>query len=273
MPLSYDQIIETLNKVLRVDIAIHTPKVVYANQDCDPVFVNFSNQALFNQPGILIRHEIAPSRPEHEILSRHKCDILASLFCGSQFVGAVRLGMGLTDKLYSNYDLMLIHELLAQLRLSLFYGNAVPLNPASVILHQLGDKVCSIQKTDNVRVYVIDYDDQSATKEQDGGGCRFEHLPLCSPLEPDSADFEKIMDSIHHCPECGSPHIYTAIKRTYILDHQKRQTVEVVQASGPVEQGAHGCFDCLHQWRSAPEHSPPQPSNVIDFNAHKTAKQ
>lgn len=273
MPLDYEQIIETLNRILCVDIAIHTTNGVYANQGCDPVFADFSSNSLFNQPGVLIRHEIAPNRPEHEILSRHHCDLLASLFCGGQFVGAVRLGMGLTDRLYSKYDLTLIYDLLAQLRLSLFYGNAIPMNPASVILHQLGDKVCSIQKSGNVRVYLVDYDEESTTKEKDGNRCRIKHLSPYAREELDPDGFEKILDSIHHCPECGSTHIYTAVKRACFLDHQKQQIVEVVQLAGTVEQGVHGCFDCLHQWRSTPEPSPPEVPKVININAYKTAKQ
>ena len=273
MPLDYEQIIETLYKVLGVDIAIHTTNGVYANLDCNPVFADFSNKALFNQPGVLIRHEIAPNRPEHEILSRHHCDLLASLFCGGQFVGAVRLGVGLTDRLYSKYDVTLIYDLLAQLRLSLFYGNAVPMNPASVILHQLGDKVCSIQKSGNVRVYLVDYDEASTTQEKDGSHCRITQLPPHARKETDPSDFETILDSIHHCPECGSTHIYTAVKRACFLDHQKQQIIEVVQLAGTVEQGVHGCFDCLHQWRSYPEPTPPELTKVINFNAFKTAKQ
>ena len=72
------------------------------------------------------------------------------------------------------------------------------------------------------------------------------------------------------------PHIYTAVQKTYLFDHQKQQIVEVIQTAGPVEQGTHGCFECLHQWRSIPAPAEPalsQPSNVIDFTSYKTIKQ
>ena len=274
VPLSYDQIIVTLNRVLCVDIAIHTPKEVYANRNCDPEFANFSGKALFGKPCTLIRHEIASNRPEHKILSRHKCDVLASLFFEDQFVGAVRFGRGLTDRLYSNYDLTLLDDLLMHLRLSLFYGNATLPNSASVILHHLGGKVCSIQKNGNVSVYMVDHDNQNTFTEKDAGRCRFMRLPPNISSESDLSDMKAIRHAVRFCPECGSPRIYTAVQKTCLFDHQKQQIAEVLQTVGPLEQGTHGCFDCLHQWRSIPAAEPacPQPPNVIDFNAHKTTK-
>ena len=270
MPLDYGQIVEKLNHLLRVDIAIHTTNHVYANPGCDPVFADFDTDRLFQRQEILIRHQIPPNRPEYEILSRHKCDLVAPLFCGGQYVSAVRLGVGLTDSLYSDYDLTLIQGLLSQLRLALGYVNVAPINPATVVLHQLHGKVCSVQKTGDVCVYVVDYDAPSVSRAKVEGNCRVAHRSKQNQTGFDAQYFKNVLNAVQTCPACGSAHIYTAVNLAYIFDHQKNQMIEAVQINDRAEHGAHGCFECHHQWLSTPPPSPSQPPHVIDFIAYKT---
>jgi hypothetical protein len=270
LPLDYEQIVEKLNSLLRVDIAIHTINHVYANFGCDPVFADFDTETLFERQEILIRHQIPPNRPEYEILSRHKCDLVASLFCGGQYVSAVRLGVGLTDSLYSNYDLTLINGLLSQLRLALVYVNIASTKPAQVVLHQLHGKVCSVQKTGDVCVYVVDYDDPSVSRAKVEGNCRVAHQSNQNQTEFNAEYFKNVLNAVRNCPACGSSYIYTAVNKTCILDHQKKQMIEAVQISDRDEHGTHGCFECHHQWISTPPPSPSRPPHVIDLIAYKT---
>jgi hypothetical protein len=269
MPLDYEQIVEKLNHLLRVDIAIHTTSHVYANPGCDPVFADFDTDMLFQRQEILIRHQIPPNRPEYEILSRHKCDIVAPLFCGGQYVSAVRLGVGLTDSLYSDYDLTLIQGLLSQLRLTLGYANDAPINQPTVVLHQSHGKVCSIQKTGDVCVYVVDYDAPSVSRAKVQGSCRVAQPSKQNQTGFDVQYFLNALNSVQTCPACGSAHIYTAVNLAYIFDHQKKQMIESVQINDRSEQGTHGCFECHHQWLSPLPPSQPQPRHVIDFIAYK----
>jgi hypothetical protein len=254
---------------LRVDIAIHTSSHVYANPGCDPVFADFDTDRLFQRQEILIRHQIPPHSPEYEILSRHKCDIVAPLFCAGQYVSAVRLGVGLTDSLYSEYDLTLIQGLLSQLRLALGYVNIAPINPATVVLHQSHGKVCSVQKTGDVCVYVVDYDDPSVSRAKVEGSCRVGHPSRQNQTGFDAQCLKNALNAAQACPACGSAHIYTAVNLAYIFDHQKKQMIEAVQINDRTAHGTHGCFECHHQWFSAPP-APSQPAHVIDFIAYKT---
>lgn len=270
LPLDYGQIVEKLNNLLRVDIAIHTTNHVYANPGCDPVFADFDTETLFERQEILIRHQIPPDRPEYEILSRHNCDLVAPLFCEGKYVSAVRLGVGLTDNLYSKYDLTLIKGLLSQLRLALVYKNIAPIEPAKVVLHQLHGKVCSIQETGDVCVYVVNYDDQSVSRTEAEGNCRIAHPSNQNRTESNAEYLNNLLYAVQSCPACGSTHIYTAVNVTCIIDHQKKQMIEAVQISDRAEHGAHGCFECQHQWVSAPPPSPSPPPHVIDLNAYKT---